>query len=62
MFRMSDVVIKLTGQEEFVLMSARDAGKIIEYLQEATKHKKKHEEKEKEPFNILVDALSDIVK
>lgn len=62
MFRMSDVVVKLAGQEEFVLMSARDAGRIVEYLQEATKHEKKEHEKEKEPFNILVDALSDIVK
>lgn len=61
-FRMSDVVIKLMGQEEFVLASARDAGSLVSYLQEATKHKKHEHEVQKEPFNILVDALSDVVK
>lgn len=61
-FRMSDVVIKLMGQEEFVLASARDAGNLVSYLQEATKYKKNEHEIQKEPFNILVDALSDVVK
>lgn len=61
-FRMSDVVIKLMWQEEFVLASARDAGGLVSYLQEATKNKKHEHEVEKEPFNILVDALSDVVK
>lgn len=33
LFRMSDVVVKLLGQEEFVLASARNPGEITEYLQ-----------------------------
>lgn len=61
-FRMSDVVVKLVGQEEFILASARDASAIISFLQDATKHKKVEHGVEKEPFNILVDALSNVVK
>lgn len=61
-FRMSDIVVKLAWQEEFVLGSARDAGTIVTFLQEATKHKKAWHNADKEPFDILVDALSDVVK
>jgi hypothetical protein len=33
LFRMSDVVVKLAGQEEFVLTSAKSPSEITEYLQ-----------------------------
>jgi hypothetical protein len=62
-FRMSDVVVKLMGQEEFILASARDASVLVAFLQEATKNKKAGGHGvEKEPFDILVGALSDVVK
>jgi hypothetical protein len=62
LFRMSDVVVKLAWQEEFVLASARNPGEITEYLQSVAKGKHGWEEGDKEPFDILVDALSDVVK
>ncbi len=62
LFRMSDVVVKLLGQEEFVLSSARNPGEITEYLQAVAKGHHGGKDGDKEPFNILVDALSDVVK
>jgi Bacterial PH domain len=60
---MSDVVIKLAWHEEFSLRSARNPWELVEYLQNATKHKKAgHGADDKEPFDILVDTLSDVVK
>lgn len=61
---MSDVVVKLPGGEEFTLYSARTPTSIIEYLQEVAKWKNGHhmEEADREPFDILVDTLSDVVK
>ena len=61
-FGMSDVVVKLIGQEEFSLPSASNTGLIVETLQQAAKWKKWHKTDEKEPFDILVDTLSDVVK
>ena len=62
LFRMSDVVVKLAWQEEFFLSSARDPGEITEYLQWVAKWKHGWGDADKEPFGILVDALSDVVK
>jgi hypothetical protein len=62
LFRMSDVVVKLAWQEEFILSSARNPGEITEYLQWVAKWKHGGKDEDKEPFDILVDALSDVVK
>ena len=59
---MSDVVVKLNWAEEFILYSARRPTDIITYLQQAWKKKKWHTEDDREPFDILVDSLSDVVK
>ena len=40
MIGMSDVVVKLAGQESFVLTSAANPTAIVEFLQNATQHKK----------------------
>jgi len=60
--RMSDVVVKLAWQEEFVLPSASKVSTIVESLQKAGKTKKHQKEEDKEPFDILVDTLADVVK
>lgn len=62
LFRMSDVVVKLAGQEEFSLMSARNPWIITEYLQWVAKGHHGWKDEDKEPFDILVWALSDVVK
>ena len=59
---MSDVVVKLTGNDEFTLYSARRPSDIIAFIQEVGKKKKQHDEDEREPFDILVDSLSSVVK
>lgn len=62
LFRMSDVVVKLAGQEEFVLTSAKSPSEITEYLQWVAKGWHGNGDEDKEPFDILVNALSDVVK
>lgn len=62
LFRMSDVVVKLNGQEEFVLSSAKNPSEITEYLQSVAKWWHGKWDDDKEPFDILVNALSDVVK
>lgn len=59
----SDVIVKLAGGDQFTLYSARNPSEIIAYIQETAK-KKWHslEGDEREPFDILVDTLSDVVK
>ncbi len=59
----SDVVVKLAWWDQFTLYSARTPNDIIEFIQEAAK-KKWHKigEEDREPFDILVDTLSDVVK
>ena len=59
---MSDVVVKLAGSDEFTLYSARRPSDIIAFIQEVWKKKKQHEEDAREPFDILVDSLSSVVK
>jgi hypothetical protein len=59
---MSDVVVKLAGSDEFILYSARRPSAIIAFIQEVGKDKKKHEDDKREPFDILVDSLSSVVK
>lgn len=61
---MSDVVVKLPGWEEFTLFSARNPTTIIEYIQEVGKwkHWNHADGDDREPFDILVDTLSDVVK
>ncbi len=60
---MSDVVVKLSGGDQFTLYSARNPSEIIAFIQESAK-KKWHKigEEDREPFDILVDTLSDVVK
>ncbi len=62
LFQMSDVVIKLPWQEEFSLSSAKNSSEITEFLQEVAKWWHGGKDGDKEPFNILVNALSDVVK
>lgn len=63
MIGMSDVVVKLAGQESFTLVSAWNPTVIVEFLQNATQHKKwEHSVDDREPFEILVETLSDVVK
>jgi hypothetical protein len=59
---MSDVVVKLAWSDEFTLYSARKPSAIIAFIQEVGKDKKKHEDDKREPFDILVDSLSSVVK
>lgn len=63
MIGMSDVIVKLNGQESFTLTSAAKPTTIVEHLQNATQHKKAwHWVDDREPFEILVETLSDVVK
>ncbi len=59
---MSDIVVKLAGNDQFTLYSARRPTDIVAFLQEVVKHKKWHDDTDREPFDILVDTLSDVVK
>jgi hypothetical protein len=58
---MSDVVVKLAGEDNFTLYSARRPTDIVAFLQSVGKKKKWHED-DREPFDILVDTLSGVVK
>ena len=60
---MSDVVIKLTWQETFSLVSAKSPSTLVGFLQEKTKNKKHGlSDEDKEPFDMLIDALTWVVK
>jgi hypothetical protein len=59
---MSDVVVKLAWGDEFMLTHARKATDIVAYLQESTKWKAAHAADDREPFEILVESLSSVVK
>lgn len=59
----SDIVVKLMGNESIILRNASNPTDTIHALQEAVKpHKKWDSKNDKEPFDILVDTLSDVVK
>ena len=58
---MSDVVVKLAWDDNFTLYSARRPTDIVAFLQSVGKKKKWHED-DREPFDILVDSLSWVVK
>jgi hypothetical protein len=59
----SDIVVKLLGNESLILRNASQPTEVIHALQEAVKpHKKWHGADDREPFDILVDTLSDVVK
>ncbi|MBC7498709.1 spore cortex biosynthesis protein YabQ [Candidatus Gracilibacteria bacterium] len=59
----SDIVVKLLGNESLILRNASEPTDVIHALQEAVKpHKKGYDDADKEPFDILVDTLSDVVK
>jgi Bacterial PH domain len=60
---MADVIIKLAGDDRFVLTAASKSGEIVSYIQRVGTVKKGHDnEDDREPFEILVDTLSDVVK
>ena len=62
---MSDAVIKLSGGDQFTLYSARNPNAIIAFIQEHSKKAHGHHgetEDDREPFDILVDTLSGVVK
>ena len=60
---MSDVVVKLAGWDQFTLYSAKSPSEIISFIQDAAKHKWHGlDADDREPFDILVDTLSDVVK
>ncbi len=51
------------GTETLILRNANNPTDIIHALQEAIKpHKKWHDSTDKEPFDILIETLSDVVK
>lgn len=60
----SDIVVKLMGNESLILRNASNPTDVIHALQEAVKpHAKWHSTTEdKEPFDILIETLSDVVK
>lgn len=59
----SDIVVKLMGSETLTLHNASQPTEVIHALQEAIKpHKKSTNPDDREPFDILVDTLSDVVK
>lgn len=63
MIGMSDVIIKLAWQESFTLTSAARPAAIVEFIQNSTQHKNGwHDADDREPFEILVETLSDVVK
>ncbi|GAB0174523.1 MAG: hypothetical protein HHAS10_04020 [Candidatus Altimarinota bacterium] len=59
---MSDVVVKLAGDDEFMLSSADRSSNIVAFLQDVGKGKKGHKADDREPFEILVESLSSVVK
>ncbi len=59
----SDIVVKLLGDESLILRNASQPTDVIHALQEAVKpHKQWANTEDREPFDILVDTLSDVVK
>lgn len=51
------------GEDTVILKNAARPTTLVHTLQEAIKpHKKEKKEEDKEPFDILVDTLSDVVK
>ncbi len=51
------------GSESLILRSAGKPTDVIHALQDAVKpHKKWHSTEDKEPFDILIETLSDVVK
>lgn len=59
----SDIVVKLMGDESLILRNASQPTDVIHALQEAVKpHKHETAKEDREPFDILVDTLSDVVK
>lgn len=59
---MSDVVVKLAWDDEFMLSSADRSTDIVSFLQDVGKWKKWHKADDREPFEILVESLSSVVK
>jgi len=64
LFQMSDIIIRIHGNTNAMIESAENTKKIVTFLQEHSSghHHDDHDDEDKEPFNILVDTLSDIVK
>lgn len=65
MVGISDVRIHLAGEEFHTLTSASHPKEVVQFLQDKLKNdnkEKNSEEKEKEPFDVLVDTLSGVVK
>ena len=59
----SDVIVKLNGDDSFVLPGASSAQKVVWYIKECANGKKKEETiEDREPFEILVDTLTDVVR
>lgn len=63
LLQISDVVVKMSWQDYFILESSAKSGEIVAYLQSVTQHNgSKHTDDDREPFEILVETLSDVVK
>jgi hypothetical protein len=63
LLKISDVVVKMSWQDYFILESSAKSGEIVAYLQSVTQHNgSKHADNDREPFEILVETLSDVVK
>lgn len=64
--KISDVVIHLSGDESHMLSSAENPKELAQFLQEIGRPKEEKSEnppeEDKEPFDILVNALSGVVK
>ncbi len=58
----SDVIIKLSGDDTFTLTSAAKSSEILSYIQSIGSKKRKFSGNNREPFDILVETLSDVVK
>lgn len=56
----SDVRVHLAGDEHHTLVSAEEPKNVVQFLQDKLKKDEKKEalEEDKEPFDVLVDALS----
>lgn len=59
----SDVTINLAGDDAHTLTSAAYPKAVVQFLQDMTKPAKKDQnDEDKEPFEVLVDTLSGVVK
>jgi hypothetical protein len=59
----SDILVKLMGNESLILRNASNPTDVIHALQDAVKpHTQWHTKEDKEPFDILIETLSDVVK